>query len=315
MEEERIVIALGGNAITKPDQKGTYEEKLANIRNTARQIIKIIKKDYEVVLTHGNGPQVGALLIQQEAASSQVPPMPLDDCGSQTQGQIGYLIQQSLKNELKAAKLDKPVVSIVTQVVVDQNDQAFENPTKPIGPFFTEAYAKRMMDEKDEEWIEDAGRGWRKVVPSPNPEHIVEIEAIETLVNRGSIVIASGGGGIPVVKDETGDYQGIEAVIDKDRAAKKLAQELSAKTLMILTDVSHVAINYGTPQEEPLETVSVSKMREYLQEGHFKTGSMKPKVEAAIKFVEHGGKKAIITSLQQGYDALAHNQGTVIVRD
>ena len=310
-----ITIALGGNAINKPGQKGTAEEQFANVKSTTHQIVKMIKKGHNVVVTHGNGPQVGAILIQQEAGSDQVAPMPLDICGSQTQGQIGYMIQQSMGNQMITAGLDKNVVSMVTQVVVDKDDDAFDNPAKPVGPFFDEADARKMMQDKGESWIEDAGRGWRKVVPSPIPKGIVEIDAIKDLVEAGSIVVASGGGGIPVIKNDDNTYTGVEAVIDKDRAGEKLAEEVDADILMILTDVPFAALNYGTDDQANVEVVTLSQMKKYADEGHFKAGSMGPKVEAAITFVENGGEKAIIASLDNAVEALENDKGTIIVAD
>lgn len=310
-----ITVALGGNAINKPGQKGTAAEQFENVQNTTRQIAKMIKEGYKVIVTHGNGPQVGTILIQQEAGSKQVPPMTLDICGSQTQGQIGYMIQQTLGNELKSAGLEKTVVSLVTQVIVDKNDEAFKNPRKPVGPFFNEAHAKQMMAEKGESWIEDAGRGWRKVVASPVPKGIVEIDAIKSLVDAGFIVVASGGGGIPVIVNDDGTYAGVEAVIDKDRAGEVLAEEVKADVLMILTDVPFAAVHYGTPEQKNLETVTLSEMKKYFDEGHFKAGSMGPKVASAIKFVENGGQKAIIASLENALDGLENGKGTVIIPD
>lgn len=310
-----ITVALGGNAINKPGQKGTAAEQFTNVRNTTAQIVKMIKKGYKVIITHGNGPQVGTILIQQEAGSNQVPPMTLDICGSQTQGQIGYMIQQSLDNEFKNNKIDKTTVSLVTQVIVDKEDEAFKNPRKPVGPFFDEAHAQKMMAEKGETWIEDAGRGWRKVVASPIPKGIVEIEAIKALIDQGFIVVASGGGGIPVFLNEDGLYQGTEAVIDKDRAGEVLAEAVNANIFMILTDVPNAAVNYGTPEQKNLETVTLTEMKRYFAEGHFKAGSMGPKVQSAIKFVENGGEKAIITSLENALAGLESGKGTVIIPD
>ena len=310
-----ITVALGGNAINKPGQKGTAEEQFENVLNTTRQIVKMINKGHKVIVTHGNGPQVGSILIQQEAGASQVPPMTLDICGAETQGQIGYMIQQSMGNELAALGIKKTVVSLVTQVLVDKNDEAFKNPRKPVGPFFNEEHAKKMMAEKHETWIEDAGRGWRKVVASPIPQAIVEIDAVKSLVDQGFIVVASGGGGIPVIQNEDGTLTGIEAVIDKDRAGEVLAEEVKADILMILTDVPFAAINYGTPEQKNLDVVKLSEMKKYAAEGHFKAGSMGPKVAAAIQFVENGGEKAIIASLENALEALENNKGTIIVAD
>lgn len=312
--EKIITVALGGNAINKPGQKGTAAEQFQNVMNTTHQLVKMIKKGHKVIVTHGNGPQVGTILIQQEAGSSQVPAMTLDICGSQTQGQIGYMMQQSMGNEFKKEGMDQKVVSLVTQVLVDKNDEAFQNPRKPVGPFFDEAHAQKMMEEKGENWIEDAGRGWRKVVPSPMPKGIVEIDAIKALVDGGFVVVASGGGGIPVIENADGTFTGVEAVIDKDRAGEKLAEEVNADILMILTDVPHAAVHWGTPEQKNLETITLSEMKQYAAEGHFKAGSMGPKVEAAMKFVENGGEKAIICSLENALGALENGTGTVIVQ-
>ncbi|SFM01589.1 carbamate kinase [Candidatus Frackibacter sp. WG13] len=220
---KRIAVALGGNAILQAGQEGTAQEQLTNVRNACEQIANLIENGYEVVVSHGNGPQVGSLLIQNEAASDEVPPMPLEICGAQTQGQIGYMMQQSLGNVFRKLGINKNVLTTVTQVVVEKDDEAFDNPTKPVGPFYSEAEAKRAMDEKDEVWIEDSGRGWRKVVPSPVPQKIVETEAIKELIANDNVIIASGGGGIPVTEDKNGQLTGVEAVIDKDLATRKLA--------------------------------------------------------------------------------------------
>lgn len=310
-----ITVALGGNAINKPGQKGTPEEQFHNVLNTALQIVKMIEKGHKVIVTHGNGPQVGTLLIQQEAGSSQIPPQTLDICGSMTQGQIGYMIQQCIGNELKKLGVNKTVVSLVTQVLVDRKDEAFKNPQKPVGPFFDEAHAKKMMAEKGETWIEDAGRGWRKVVASPIPKGIVEIEAIKALVDHGYVVVASGGGGIPVIANEDGTLVGVEAVIDKDRAGEVLAEEVKADILMVLTDVAYAAVHYGKPEQKNLETVTLSEMKRYYEDGHFKAGSMGPKVQSAITFVENGGEMAIICALENALGALESGKGTIIVRD
>ncbi|MGM0472087.1 MAG: carbamate kinase [Bacillota bacterium] len=313
---KRIVIALGGNAIKQADEEGTAEEQLANIHNTASEITEIVKEGHEVAITHGNGPQVGTLLIQQEAAKDEVPAMPLDVCVSETQGQIGFMMQQALREKLTQGGIeDKSILSVVTQVIVDENDEAFDNPAKPVGPFYDEDHAKKMMEEKDEDWIEDAGRGWRKVVPSPKPQGIVEIDAIKSLVNSGAVVVASGGGGIPVVEEEPGCYKGVEAVIDKDRAGEQMAEELDADILMVLTEVPNAMLHFGTPEQKELNVVEVSEMKGYLEEGHFGAGSMGPKVASAIQFVENGGEKAIITSLDNGLDSLTKDKGTIVVPD
>ncbi|KXS45276.1 carbamate kinase [Candidatus Frackibacter sp. WG12] len=312
---KRIAVALGGNAILQAGQEGTAQEQLTNVRNACEQIANLIENGYEVVVSHGNGPQVGSLLIQNEAASDEVPPMPLEICGAQTQGQIGYMMQQSLGNVFRKLGINKNVLTTVTQVVVEKDDEAFDNPTKPVGPFYSEAEAKRAMDEKDEVWIEDSGRGWRKVVPSPVPQKIVETEAIKELIANDNVIIASGGGGIPVTEDKNGQLTGVEAVIDKDLATRKLAEEVDADILMILTDVPNVAINFGTPDQKNLGTLTVEEMEEYKAEGHFGTGSMGPKVQAALDFVNNGGERAIITSLDQALEAIENGLGTQVHGD
>lgn len=308
-----IVVALGGNAILQPKQKGTAPEQMANVHLTCQQIAKMIEQGYEVVITHGNGPQVGNILIQNAAAADKVPAMPMDICGAESQGLIGYMIQQNLGNLLREKGINRPVVTVVTQVVVDKNDKAFQNPTKPIGPFYSEEQAKKIMAETGFTMKEDAGRGWRRVVPSPDPKAIFEKEAIRRLIDAGCIVTASGGGGIPVVVKEDGKLMGVEAVIDKDLAGERLAEDVEADLFMILTDVPYVAIHYGTPEQKNLTRMTVAEARAYQKEGHFKAGSMGPKVEAAVRFVEARGSKAIITSLDNALEALEGKAGTVIV--
>ena len=307
-----LTIALGGNALLQYGQKGTFEEQLANARLTAKQIVELIKRGYKVVITHGNGPQVGAILLQQEAGSSQVPAMPLHACGAMSQGLIGYMIQQSLINELRKAGIDMPVVTVITQVLVDRNDRAFKNPTKFIGPWYSEEEAK----EKDKlGWVMkyDVGKGWRRVVPSPDPIKQVEIEAIRRMVDSGIIVIASGGGGIPVVDEK--ELEGVDAVIDKDLAGERLASSLGAEVFMILTDVEKVAINFKKENQKFLDTLTLEEAKKYYEEGHFPPGNMGPKVLAAIRFVERTGNTAIITSLDKATDALDGKTGTRIIRE
>lgn len=307
-----VVVALGGNAILQPKQKGTIEEQMANVSYSAQQIVKLIQAGYRVVVVHGNGPQVGNILLQNAAARDQVPAMPLDVCGAESQGLIGYMIQQCIYNELKKAGLDKQVVTVLTQVVVDRNDPAFQNPTKPVGAFYSKEEAEKNMREKGETWIEDSGRGWRKVVPSPAPKEIVEIETIRTLVNSGAIVIAAGGGGIPVERKEN-ELAGVEAVIDKDLASSLLAKELGADVLVIATDVTNVAINWGKPHQKNLERLTIDEAKTYLEQGQFGKGSMGPKVEAALGFVESGGE-AVITSLSNLEAGVKGEKGTRIVK-
>ena len=307
-----VVIALGGNALLDPNTNGSVAEQVRTIERSCARIAQIIAKGYRVVLTHGNGPQVGNLLIQQEEAKELIPPLPLDVCGAMTQGQLGYLIQQKLREALGQLGLAKPVVTMVTQVQVDPNDPAFADPTKPIGPFYSER--ERPVLEQKGYVLKKVGKGvkpWRRVVASPEPKDIVEIDSIKELIAAGSVVIACGGGGVPVVRED-GCWRGVEAVIDKDLASALLAEELGAEILLILTDVERVALFFGTPQQVFLERLSVNEARKYLAEGHFPPGSMGPKVEAAIRFVEAGGERACITSLEKALEALEGRAGTEI---
>lgn len=315
-EDKYILIALGGNAFQTKGEKGTPENYWSNAYRAARAIVKIIKEGYRVVITHGNGPQVGVLSEWMEAGKHKAPPMTLDIAGAMTQGWLGYLIMQSLRNELVKegllGKTIKGVVAIVNQVLVDKNDPAFQNPTKYIGPWYDEETAKKLAREKG--WVvkPDPRGGWRRVVPSPDPKDNIEKEAVKTLVDAGFIVVASGGGGIPVIyEDET--LKGVEAVIDKDLAGERLATALGVGTFMILTDVEKVYLNYGTPNAKPLDVLTISEAEKYYKEGHFKPGSMGPKVLAAIRFIRNGGKQAIIAHLHQGYEAVIGKAGTRII--
>lgn len=315
MEENLVVIALGGNALLRRGEKGTFEEQYRNVTNTAKRIADLVERGYKVVITHGNGPQVGATMLRHDAGKKLygIPPFPMDACGAETQGFIGYMIQQALRNELKARGIDKYVVTVITRVIVDKDDPAFKNPTKPVGPFYTEEEVKKLQKEfPNFVFKEDAGRGWRRVVPSPDPKIIAERYAIKALVDAGFIVIASGGGGIPIV-EEGGKAKGVEAVIDKDLAGQRLATLIGANKFIILTDVPGAYLHYGTPQQKLLTRVSVEKMKEYLEQGHFKAGSMGPKIKAAIRFVEAGGEEAIIAELNQLIDAIEGRAGTHIV--
>jgi carbamate kinase len=307
-----IVIALGGNAILQPGQAGTAAEQAENIRKTCTQVARMIEAGHRVVVTHGNGPQVGNLLIQQEEASAVVPPMPMDVAGAMTQGMLGYWMQNQLDNLLRERGVVRSVVTLVTQVLVDRNDPAFQNPTKPVGPFYTPAKAGRFMKERGWQMKEDAGRGWRRVVPSPNPIAIWEKEAIRTLVDAGAVVVCSGGGGVPVYLHDN-QVVGCEAVIDKDLAGQRLAADVGADLFCILTDVPRVALRYRQPDQELLSRVSAAQMRKYMQDGHFKPGSMGPKVEAVLRFVESTGKWGVIASLEEAAAAVEGKAGTVIV--
>ena len=310
----KIVIALGGNALAEAGKPATAEAQLEVVEKTSEYIADIIEKGYNVVLAHGNGPQVVRIVIQNEFASSQTPAMPFDVCGAMSQGYIGYHMQQGLEKVLRARGNHKRVVTLVTQVVVDKDDPKFKNPSKPIGPFYNEATAKQLAEEKGYTMKEDAGRGWRRVVASPMPVEIVELDAVKCLIDGGFIAITVGGGGIPVIKDENGNYVGTAAVIDKDLASEKLAEDIDADALVILTAVENVCINFGKPDQKSLSTMTVAEAREYIAEGQFAPGSMLPKVEAAIKFAESKpGRKAIITSLDKAVEALEGKAGTTVM--
>lgn len=312
MSKERIVIALGGNAIQAGD--GTAEAQQKALRKTAEQLIEVIKAGYQVAITHGNGPQVGNILLQQiNSDSNQTPAMPLDTCGAMSEGMIGYWLDNEIDVVLNKNGIDKDVVTVVTRVEVDPEDPAFDEPSKPIGPFYSEEEAKKQMEETGATFVDDAGRGWRKVVPSPKPKNILEHKIIKKLVDEGNIVISAGGGGIPVYSKD-GEIVGLEAVIDKDFASEKLAELIDADILMILTAVEHVFINYNQPDQKALTEVTVEEVKKYIKEGHFAKGSMLPKIEAALAFVESKpGRQAIIASLDCGVAALKGNCGTRIV--
>ena len=309
----KAVIALGGNALEDKSMPSTAEAQLKVVKRTCEYLAEISCAGYEIAIVHGNGPQVGRLLLASETAKDVTPAMPFDVCGAMTQGYIGYHIQQGLKYALTKRERILPVVTVVTQVVVNKNDQAFKNPTKPIGIFYTEEEAKKLAEEKGYTMKEDAGRGWRRVVPSPMPEKILEIDTIKKLWNS-TITVACGGGGIPVIEKEDGSVEGIAAVIDKDLAAEKLAEDMDADVLMILTEVERVSINYNKPNQQDLSSMTVHEAEKYMEEGHFAPGSMLPKVMAAVKFVKNNpGKKSIITSLYKSMDALNSLTGTIIM--
>ena len=309
---ERLVIALGGNALQSGNAAPTAEAQLEVVRGTARQLAEVSARGYEMAIVHGNGPQVGRILLASETAKDVVPPMPFDVCGAMSQGYIGYHIQQALKYALAARSRNYPVVALTTQMIVDGNDPAFQNPTKPIGAFYTEEEARTLEREKGYAMCEDAGRGWRRVVASPLPRKIVEIEAVRLLWDH-AIVITCGGGGVPVVEHPDGTLEGVAAVIDKDFAAELLAEEVNADALLILTEVEKVAIHFGKPNQQDLGHLSLAEAARYVEEGQFGVGSMLPKVQAAMKFVRaNPGRKAIITSLDKCLDALDGKTGTVI---
>ena len=308
----RIVIALGGNALGK-----TPDEQLNLLSNVAKIIVELIKDGNEIVLTHGNGPQVGQIALAMEYASSGeagTPSMPFPECGSMSQGYIGYHMQQSLLNELNRQGIKKECVSLVTQVLVDNNDSAFQNPTKPIGMFYSKEKAMEIEKEKHYVFTEDAGRGYRRVVPSPIPKSIIEKNSIIKLLDNGSIVIAVGGGGIPVVKTDDG-LKGVDAVIDKDRSGALLAKEINADTFLILTAVEKVCLNYNTDNEVMLDSLTIEEAEDYIKEGHFAKGSMLPKIEACLDFIDNSNDRvAIISSLDKAKDAINGKTGTIIKR-
>ena len=306
------VIAIGGNSLIKDKHHQTVPDQFAATQETCIHIADIVQQGWKVVITHGNGPQVGFILLRSELASDVLHTVPLDSCGADTQGALGYMIQQLLDNELLKHGVEVPVATVVTQVVVDGNDPAFDNPTKPIGSFYDEEKAR--LYEREQGWavVQDAGRGWRRVVPSPVPREIVELEAITTLLQSEFVVICVGGGGIPVVRDSEGNLRGVEAVIDKDYASSLLACGIDADLLLISTAVDKVYLNYGEPSQRPLDQVTVAEAKEYLREGHFPPGSMGPKIEAAIQFLEGGGQEALITSPENLLRAMKGETGTRI---
>jgi carbamate kinase len=316
-EHKRIVIALGGNAIKLPQQKGTFEEQLANIRAASHHILEFIQHGFEVVISHGNGPQVGNLLVQQETGSSQVPAQPVEICSAMTQGQLGYMLQQALMNELKSHSLNLNVVTMITQVLVDREDPAFADPSKPVGSFYDLRTKEELETERGYRMKQVLPTGeapFRRVLASPDPIRIVEVMALKKLVDAGMIVIASGGGGIPVILNDRGEFEGVEGVIDKDLAGEKLAEAVAADILMILTDVPKVKTGFGTAQERNIDRMNVARAKRYLQQGQFLEGSMAPKVRACIRFIEYGGEEAIITSLERAWLAMQSQEGTHIVR-
>jgi len=310
----RIVVALGGNALLQKGEKGTYNEQFGNARRTAKFLADIIEKGYELIITHGNGPQAGNIALQNEIAKDVVPPMPLDVINAETQAQIGYMLQQSLINELRSRGIARTVVSLVTQVVVNKDDPAFNNPTKFIGPYYYDENEVKRLKEKG--WVikRDPRGGWRRVVPSPEPIDIVEKEVIVKLLEQGVVCITVGGGGIPVIR-ENGIYKGVEAVIDKDLASSLVAKIVQADMLLILTDVEYVYLNFGKPDAKPLKKISLQEAEKYYNEGHFPPGSMGPKVLGAIKFLRSGGKIAAIGHLEKARDVLEGKSGTWITRE
>ena len=311
----RFVLALGGNALIPAGQAGTWDEQLVITGETMEQVARLAADGHRVVLTHGNGPVVGNIILRGDAgmAIHGIPAMPMFVCGADSQGGLGFLLQQSLQNELHKIGLVKPVAAVVTQVRVDRADPAFGSPTKPIGPFYTQEEAARLMEETGWTIVEDAGRGWRRVVPSPKPVEIVEWEAIKALNEAGVLTIAAGGGGVPVLKDDAGMLAGVDAVIDKDRASALLAGLIGADVLVIITQVDRVYANYGTPEEEALDVLGTERAAAMLAAGEFPAGSMGPKIESALTFIAQGGDEVVITSPEHILAAIEGRQGTRIV--
>lgn len=307
----RIVLALGGNALQSSHSGNQYEDQVQRAEETAKRLVDLIEAGHDLIVTHGNGPQVGRILLQNEEMRMQTPAMPLYVCGAMSQGMIGLMLEQSLRNELKRRQINKPVATLLTHVRVDAKDQAFQNPSKPIGAFYSKQEAGTLVKENGYAMISDAGRGYRRVVPSPDPKQILQKETIESLIEMNHLVICTGGGGIPII-DQGGEWQGIDAVIDKDFASAVLADEVDADLLMILTDVEKVAIHFQKPEEKWLEKVSVEELESYLQAGHFAKGSMEPKVKACLRFVSQGTRSAIITDLLQVQKAIDNQTGTRI---
>ncbi len=309
---KKLVIALGGNALGK-----NPEEQLELVKYTAKTIVDLVEEGYDVIVGHGNGPQVGMINLAMEFAANNganTPIMPFAECGAMSQGYIGYHLQQSIRNELKHRKINKNVATVITEVVVDKNDDAFKNLSKPVGMFYSKEEAEKISKEKGFTFVEDAGRGYRRVVASPQPQKIVEIDTVKQLVNEGTIVITVGGGGIPVI-EENDELIGVPAVIDKDKSSAKLAKDLDAEMLVILTAVDRVCINFNKPNQEELSSINLEEAYKFIEEGHFAKGSMLPKVEACIDFVKSSTNgKALITSLEKAKEALHGKTGTIITK-
>lgn len=308
------LIAVGGNSLIRAGEKGTIEEQLANTQRTAAAIVGLVKLDYRLVITHGNGPQVGAQLLRSERASDLVYGQTLDVCGAASQGEIGYLLAQSLRNELTRVGKDVPVVSLVTQTLVSADDPAMLHPSKPIGPFYSRSVAEEKQRTLGWSIVQDAARGYRRVVPSPEPLEILELDVICDLVKEGALVISTGGGGIPVIR-ENGELRGIEAVIDKDRASSLLAAKMDVDLFAISTDTDFVYLNYRKPNQTPLHSVTAGELKQHYDAGHFPPGNMGPKVESVLRFLESGGKEAVITSFEYLVAAVTGTAGTHIFAD
>jgi carbamate kinase len=308
----RVLLALGGNAMTNPDGRARPEDQIAAAEVAMEAVAALLEHDVEVVITHGNGPQVGNLLVKNEVAAAVVPPVPLDWCGAQTQATLGFVLMDALEAALARRGVERRTAALVTRTLVDADDPGFTTPTKPIGRFLPADEAALLVDH-GETWEDRGEKGWRRVVASPEPKQILDAPAVQALVDAGFVVVANGGGGIPVVRDTDGTLRGVEAVIDKDLGAALLGRTLDVDVLVIATDVRHAVLHYGTPEAEDVGTVSVAQMREYAAEGHFASGSMGPKVDAVCRFVEQGGKRSVITDLAHITDAIDGDGGTVVV--
>lgn len=307
------VVAFGGNALLRPEDRGTQEEQIARAKQAARWLAEIVRHGYRLIVVHGNGPQVGNILVQAEEASTKIPPQSLDIAGAQTQGSIGFMLQQAIRNRLEAIGIGGEVSTVLTEVEVDAADPAFKRPTKPIGPFFTRYRAEAL--ERDLGWTmkEDSGRGWRHVVPSPKPLRILNINTIEHMLDAAAVIVAAGGGGIPVVKGRDGQWRGIEAVIDKDYASARLAADLKADLFIILTGVARVSLDYNKPTQREVERMTVAEAEAHLADGQFPPGSMGPKIESALQFVKASGQQVLITDVEVLHEALEGKNGTLIV--
>jgi len=311
MSKELIVIALGGNALIKSGQKGTVYEQFVNTREALSDVVKLIKEGHKVVLTHGNGPQVGNIVIRTEAALGKAYDVPLGVAVAESEGEIGYMIQQTLRNKLRAKGIQNDVVTILTQALVDQEDPQLKRPTKPIGPFYSREEIQRV-EERGIGVVEDSGRGYRRVVPSPVPLDIIEKDVVIALIEKDIVVVAAGGGGMPVYFDKKGNLEGIDGVVDKDFATAVLAEKIEAKTMVILTSVEKAFLNFNKPDQKPLDKISVSEAKKFVLEGHFAKGSMEPKILASIQFIERGGERVVITSINKLAEAMAGKTGTTI---
>jgi carbamate kinase len=314
MKNPVAVIAFGGNAILKEGERGTQEEQMRHCDEAADLMAQIVNRGYDPVIVHGNGPQVGNILIQMEEAVNKIPPFSLDVCVAISEGSMGYMLERSLRNQLRKQNVRKEVATLITQVMVDPRDAAFESPSKPIGPFFTAYRAAALRKEKKWPMVEDSGRGYRRVVPSPLPQRIINLDIMKALVKEGTCVIAAGGGGIPAYYDAHGNIKGVEAVIDKDYTSSLIATELNADLFVILTNVEYVAINFGKKTEKNLTRARLKEIKRYYDKGHFPPGSMGPKIKAAMDFIERGGKQVIITSAKELIRSIKGRSGTHIVR-